>query len=215
MSANRFTLGLVLCVTTTLLSAGCASSDTGRERSKKAMGSLTDTRDALNDARKSVDETVASIDSLQNTEGDLRPAWGKFKDRVNDSKDHAKKIGDRAADLRANAAAYQARWQEEIATVDNPDLKRAAEMRSKRVAQRYSQITQRTVDARAAYEPFLKDLKDVQTFLSNDLTPDAVRLGRPGMDKARSSARTLSQKIDAAIAEIDNGRAELSPKTAE
>jgi predicted nucleic acid-binding Zn-ribbon protein len=189
---------------------GCAS-DAGRERSGKAVGGLKATRDELAAGRKQIDEVLAALDSLQNAQGDLRPAYNKYKDEVKQTEDKAKDIRARAADMRARADEYQQKWQEEMSKVSNPDLKAAAQARSARIRERYSAIAAAADEVRTAYQPFIKDLKDVQTYLSNDLTPAALSAARPVFDKARSAGQKLQAKADTLATEMNDVAADLSP----
>lgn len=189
---------------------GCAS-DAGRERSTKAVGGLKATRDELAQGRKQIDEVLASLDALQQAQGDLQPAYNKYKDEVKQTEDKAKEIRARAADMRARADEYQRKWQEEMGKVTNPDLKAAANLRSARIRERYSAIASAADEVRAAYQPFIRDLKDVQTYLSNDLTPAGLSGARPVFDKARSAGQKLQAKADTLAAEMNDVAADLSP----
>jgi chromosome segregation ATPase len=207
-----FALALALAATT--LTAGCAKGDGGQDRSAKAVDSLRDTRNEVAGAHKQVDEVIAASATLQAGQGDLKKAYDKYKKEVAETEEAAKDIRKRADDMRARSHEYQAKWQEEMSKVTNPDLKAAAQARATKVRGRYDMIQAKAQDAKAAYEPFIRDLKDLQTYLSNDLTPGAVEAATPVFAKVQASGQVLNQKLDAFKAELDDVATEMSPAAA-
>jgi hypothetical protein len=114
-------------------------------------------------------------------------------------------------DMQARSKEYQAKWQAEMSHVTNPELKAAAEARAAKVRGRYDTIQAKAQDAKAAYDPFMRDLKDLQTYLSNDLTTAAVQAAAPVFEKVKASGQLLKQKMDALEQELDDVAAEMSP----
>ncbi len=201
---------LALAVAAAALAHGCAK-DEGRERSGKAVAGLRDTRAELAKAEKQVDQVLAAAGAVQSAQGDLKSAYDKYKKEVEQTEDAAEDSRKRAQDMRARANEYQTKWQQEMSQVSSPELKAAAQARAAKVRGRYDMIQAKAQDARAAYEPFMRDLKDLQTYLSNDLTPAAVQAASPVFDKTRASGQVLKQKLDALEQELDDVAAEISP----
>jgi type IV pilus biogenesis protein CpaD/CtpE len=201
---------LALAVAAAALAAGCAK-DEGRERSGKAVGTLKETRAELANASKQVDEVLAAASGVQSGQGDLKAAYDKYKKEVAQTEEAAQDSRKRAQDMRARSAEYQNKWQQEMSKVTNPDLKAAAQARAAKVRGRYEMISAKAQDARAAYEPFMTDLKDLQTYLSNDLTPAAVQAASPVFEKVNASGQVLKQKLAALRQELDDVAAEMSP----
>jgi chromosome segregation ATPase len=212
-AVRQLTIVIALGLAGSLLATagGCSSKDPGQKRSSKAVGGLQATKLELANSRKQVDETIAALNTLETAQGDLRPAFDKYKEEVKDLENAAKSARERAADMRARSAEYQKKWAEEMSKVTNPDLKAAAAARADKVRSRYATIQSQAQDVRAAYEPFMRDLKDVQTYLSNDLTPAAITAAKPVFDKAKASGRNLQQKADVLSAEMESVSAEMSP----
>jgi chromosome segregation ATPase len=213
MAATRpivsgFLFALAACVA---VGGGCGSKDKGRDRAAKAVGGMKETRSQVTDARKQVDEVLAAAAGVQSAQANLAPAYEKYKKAVAGMEDAAKDTRERWQDMQARGQEYQAKWKAEMATVDSPELKAAAEARAAKVGQRYAEITAKAQEARAAYEPFIKDLKDLQTYLSNDLTAPAVQAAAPAFQRVQASGQTLNQKLDALSKELDAVAAEMSP----
>ena len=72
-------------------------------------------------------------------------------------------------------------------------------------------IQAKAQDTRGAYEPFMRDLKDLGTYLSNDLTPAAIQAAGPVFEKVKASGQVLKQKLDALKREMDDIAPEISP----
>jgi chromosome segregation ATPase len=204
---------LALAFAAAALPAGCAK-DEGRERSGKAVEGLRDTRAELANSEKQVDEVLAAAGAVQSAQGDLKPAYEKYKKEVAQTEDAADDARKRAQNMRNRSQEYQAKWQQEMSQVSSPELKAAAQARAAKVRGRFDMIQAKAQDARAAYEPFMRDLKDLQTYLSNDLTPPAVQAAGPVFDKVRSSGQVLKQKLDALEQELGDVAAEMSPAAA-
>ena len=205
---------MALAIAAAALAAGCSSKDQGRERSGKAVGTLKETREELANTQKQIDEVLAAASAVQSGQGDLKSAYDKYKKEVAGTEEAAADVRKRAEDMRARSQEYQAKWQEEMSKVSNPDLKAAAQARAAKVRGRYEMITAKAQDSKAAYEPFIRDLKDLQTYLSNDLTPAAVQAASPVFDKVKASGQVLKQKLDALQKELDDVAAEMSPASA-
>ena len=201
---------MALAIAAAALAAGCAK-DEGRERSGKAVGTLKETREELASTQKQIDDVLASASAVQSGQGDLKSAYDKYKKEVAGTEEAAKDVRKRADDMRARAKEYQTKWQEEMSKVSNPDLKAAAQARAAKVQGRYAMITAKSQDAKAAYDPFIRDLKDLQTYLSNDLTPAAVQAASPVFDKVKASGQVLKQKLTALQQELDDVASEMSP----
>lgn len=57
-------------------------------------------------------------------------------------------------------------------------------------------IQAKAQDTRGAYETFIRDLKDLETYLSNDLTPAAAKAAGPVFEKVKASGQVLKQNLE-------------------
>jgi chromosome segregation ATPase len=199
-----------------LMLAGCGGDKktAGEERTASAVSGLKETRAELVAGRTQVDKTVASMNAMRDTQGNLQTEFAAFNGEVKNMNAQAEKIRSRAKDMKARASQYQAKWREEMGKVEDPTLRAAATARANKVRERYDGITAKANEARAAYDPFMKQLQSVQTYLSNDLTPQAVQSAASVFDKAAADAKTVNAKIDAVIAELDDVATSLTPAAA-
>lgn len=192
------------------LSAGCASD---RAPAVKAVASLSDTRTELLAGRESVDAAVARLGEIEARPADLRPAYQNFKNAIEAVENRAEAVSDQVADMRERSADYRATWSEENARISDPGLRETADQRRQRVVDQYNEIDRGAQELRPAYDAFVKQLRDIETVLTNDLTYNGVEAARPGFESARSSAADLRQRIDSLVNDLDQTSTRLSPTT--
>ena len=212
MQRDRFTayfIASALMAGWALFAGGCSSD--AKPQSAKAASSIADVRKELTAGRKQVETTVAALNGVQSAQGDLRPAVGNLNKQIAATEKMSADMAKRAAGMRAKSAEYQKKWREERAGIDNPDLKAAADARAEKIKNRYATITEHAHAAREAYQPFLSNIKEVQTYLTNDMTRAAVDAAKPAFDKSNAQAQELLKKIDVVIADLDDVAGSMSP----
>lgn len=193
------------------IAAGCASPE--RQPAVKAVGSLADTRAELVGGRSDIDAVVAALTEIESKPASLTPPYNRYKSAVAAVEKRAQTIGDQVRDMRSRASEYRAKWSEENAQITDPNLRATADERRQRVAERYDKLDADAQELRAAYDPFIAELHDVQTVLANDLTYGGVEAARPAFEKVRTGADTLRTKVDQMIHELDDAQMRLSPST--
>ena len=205
----------LLIVPACVVLAGCSSggdkTTAGEQRSAAAVGGLKETRAELAAGKAQIDKTIAAMNAMRDNQGALPAEFAAFGEEIKKTEAQSEKTRTRAADMRTRAKQYQEKWRDEMSKVEDPALRAAATARADKVRDRYDGITTKANEARAAYEPFMKQLKSVQTYLSNDLTPAGVQSASAVFDKATAEAKTVTEKIDAVIKELDDVASALVP----
>jgi hypothetical protein len=209
-------VSFVLVVSACAALAGCGSSDSGKktageQRASATVTGLKETRAEIVAGRAQIDKTISSLTALRDGQGALQTEFAAFNDNIKRTEEHRQKIRTRADHMRARAGDYQAKWRAEMAKVDDPALRAAANERADKVRQRFDVITDKATEARNAYEPFMKQLKSVQTYLSNDLTPEGIQSASAVFDKAAADGKVVLEKIDAVVAELDSVASSMGP----
>jgi chromosome segregation ATPase len=194
-----------------MLVVGCSSSDPGRERANKTVASLQSTRTRVADARKQVDKTLASANAMQSGQGDLAKLYNQYKSDVAKLESQAAEARERAADMQARKNEYTQQWAQQSSQMTSPELKAASEARATKVKERYDGITAKAAAAKEAYEPFSKSLKELQTYLSNDLTREGVNAASQMFTKINTDGKNVNAKLDELIAELDSVAGSMSP----
>jgi chromosome segregation ATPase len=193
------------------LVAGCSSNGKPSKASAQTVQGLGDTRKALVRAKEQVNETTSAMNALASGGGDMKSNYARFSQAVAETQRQREMARKRGADMREQADAYIASWQREMADVDNPELRAGVEARRERVRQNFDSIRAAAQSTRDAYEPYMKDLQDIQKVLGMDLTPQGLQTVRPVIDKANADARVVNERLDALIAQLDNVSSGMTP----
>ena len=196
-----------------LIATGCGGKGASA-KSDKAVKSLAETRKDLEAAKIQIDKDLAALTAVQNQQPDLRKAVASYQKEIKATEKLAAKIRKQVADMQARASQYQQKWQNEITSMTNPDLKASAQERAAKVRSNYDTITQKGRDVRAAYDPFIHDLTDFERYLTADMTPAAVSAAAPVVQKSTADGARLKTAIDAFIAELDTVGSEIAPSGA-
>ena len=200
LTGLRVGAALLGCV----IAAGCSSDEGGGRsaESTKAVTSMQGTRQELAKAKQEVQQANASLDSLA-AGGNVSQSYSQFTKQVNELKASGERARARARDMRERGRQYVANWEKETEQITSPELKAGAEQRRARVKQNYDQIMATATSVRDSYEPYLRDLQDIQRALANDLTPAGIDSARPAMEKAKANGETLQQRLDTLITQLD------------
>jgi len=100
---------------------------------------------------------------------------------------------------RAGSDEYFKSWQAAVATIQNKDIREAAVERLNTAKERYARVLSMADEGRQKVQPFLTDMKDINTLLSIDMTPDAVK---PVSGSTWRISRSAEEFVDS-IAEIN------------
>jgi chromosome segregation ATPase len=195
-----------------LWNAGCANTE--RQPARRAVASIADTRAELVEGRQEIDDVVQTLNELEARPGDLRPVYARLRDQIDDIEDRADTVQKRVQDMRLRASEYRTTWQQDISQLNNNDLRTRAEDRRERIAERYADVDRQAQQVRASYSPFITELRDLESYLTNDLTYPGVQAAKPVMEGARISADELKMNIDALITSLDDASSRMSPTTA-
>jgi chromosome segregation ATPase len=182
-------LGLV-----TLVAAGCAT--TGFERSANIAETMGKQAEGIKKAKPQVDAMLASLEGLTRAQGDMRPAFKQFSETLDDTEKAAARVRKSGQTIREKEAEYLAEWQRQAAEITNPQIKAATQARQAEVKDTLANLSQTGKTAGDAYDPFISNMKDIRTYLSNDLTPGGVKRLEPTIEKARRDGAALQKALD-------------------
>jgi uncharacterized protein YacL (UPF0231 family) len=206
---NVFIIALIMC-------AGCGSSGagagSGRARvSEEAIGSMADTNAQLGTLKVAVSNVVRDLDELS-AASDLQKSFSTFNDDVAALQRAGDKAKQRWKDMQDRGREYVIRWQQEAVTIDNPQVKAGMEERRERVRANYDKLAAQTSQAAMAYDPFLKDVLEIQKALSLDLSPAGAKSLGPGINHAKVDGAALSRQLDTLQARVTDVMGDMSPQ---
>jgi hypothetical protein len=142
---------------------------------------------------------------------DPRKAFGAFDKAVPNVDDAAKKAKKRAEDMKAKGQDYFKDWEKELGEVKNPDIRRLAEERKAKLQATFGSIKGFMEPARDQFNSWLGNLKDLRTYLSNDLTIGGIDAAKDLIAKTKTEGHAVQQTLDKVIAELNTIVAALTP----
>lgn len=200
---GRMVAGM-LCVLAILL-AGCETNE-GRQAkvARRAVTSLDQTRQELVRSDQEVNQALAAMNQLASEPRDLKQAYKAFTTEVSDTADQSKEARERADRMQEQWREYIASWEQEMDRVTSPELRAGAAERRQTVRENYNSLRDTARELQAAYDPFVRQLRDIQRSLALDLTPAGIEAAKPAFEAARQIGTDLKQQIDTFISELDN-----------
>jgi chromosome segregation ATPase len=192
---------------------GCKS--TGVSRIVGTSNSIADVRNEMKQGIDLLGKTRDSLDDLANNpQPDLRKQYNTFSKNVDTLDRKAQSVRSRNAAMRAKAEEYFKNWETEQANIGSKSLSKLSADRLSQARQTFTRTGAELGQAREAFGPLMEKLKDIQLYLSNDLTPRGIEAVRPTVadTTARATAvQTLLSQVERELALI---QAELTPQSA-
>jgi hypothetical protein len=178
---------------------GCASSPPAQATAQKAAAGLSATRDEVIEVKKGSVRCAATLDGLMHGQGTLKERYDRFAMELQALKDQAVVVRERCASMLEKADEYFRLWDEEIAKIGDKELREKATLRRERVTAALKDVRDHLGHARDAFNPYLKELSDLEAYLHADLTDDGIAAATPRLKAAIANASTIQGPMDAAI----------------
>ncbi len=190
---NQFVFGITLAAALAIV-AGCASR--GYDKATATGTALQAAADKINQGNAQLDQTMASLNNLvERPQADLRPQFEKFSADLSNLQSLASDVNDKATDMQAKGQDYFTDWNQQLASIKNEDIRSRSAKRVKEVQAKFQDINGNFQEAKTAFKPFMSDLKDIQTYLSNDLTPAGIDAIKKTVTKANKQVPALKKTI--------------------
>ena len=151
---------------------------------------------------------------LETADTDPRKAFKEFDKAVPRVENAAQKAKKRSEDIKARGKAYFEQWEKELATLNDPEIRQLAQQRKLKLEGSFDALRSVMEPARDQFNTWLSSLKDVQKYLSNDLTINGIDAAKNLIGKTKSSGREVQQTLDVVITELNTIAATLTPAKA-
>lgn len=215
IKATSFSTWAALSVAAAQLITATAASAAGYKMADKVGASIAEFRDEIVTIKKEVDTTMAALDKIVTTAAtDPRKAFKDFDKAVPQIDDAAKKAKKRGEDIKARGQAYFQAWEKELASVNNAEIRQLAEQRKAKLQETFGGIRTSMEPVRDQFNTWLADLKDLQKYLSNDLTIGGIDAAKELIAKTKTEGQGVQQSMDKVIAELNTIVATLTPAKA-
>jgi predicted nucleic acid-binding Zn-ribbon protein len=158
-----------------------------------------------------LDATNASLDALMMpNQADVKKAFNSFSDNASKMESMQKDYAKNAADMKAQGKDYFAEWQKTGSTYKNPQIQQLSEQRRAELGDIYGQIAENSIGVNDAFTSYVSDVKEIQMYLSNDLTPKGIEAIAPTSRKVVDDGDSLKDAIKNVQTAIQKARESMS-----
>ncbi|MBC7962119.1 MAG: DUF2959 family protein, partial [Steroidobacteraceae bacterium] len=162
-------LTMFLLGTTSFL-GGCAT--TGLDRSVNTSNSIRDVDKEIRKMIVQIDTTGTSLDTLvMPGQSNLKKSFGNYTDNLAKLDSEGKRVIKRLDEMKSQSKEYFGEWEKQGDAFTNPEIRVLSEQRRSKLADTYAQVPAAGSGVKGAYHAYLTNLKEIQKYLSNDLTP--------------------------------------------
>ncbi len=190
---------------------GCGTTSGYKQADKTGEG-IAEFRDEIVKGKTAIDATMKSLGAVATTANtDPRKAFEQYSKDVANLESTAAKIRKRGQDMKEQGQAYFKQWEQQMAQVSNPDIRTLAEQRKAKLQATFDEIRKYTEPLKAQFDPWMSDLKDLQRYLSNDLTIAGVDAAKSLFTKTTNEGLEVQKSMDGLVGELNTIAATLTP----
>jgi len=202
------TLGSILIITVIII-GGCSS--TGMERSEKTSTTMETMDKDIKIVIAQLDITGASLEALMRpNQQEIKKTYDTFKENVTKMEDKEKDFIKHADEMKSRGKEYFAEWSKEGNKYKNPQIQALSEQRRDELGSIYNGIAENSIGVKEAYRIYLSDIREMQIYLSNDLTSKGIETIAPVSRKIGSDGDNLKYSLTNLQRAIDRAREEMS-----
>lgn len=189
--------------------AGCST--TGTKLATKTTNTMQTVEADYRQAALQIDATRASLEDMMNPgQTDLQNAFKAYSRNVARMESIGKQLENHSQKMTARGNDYFAEWEKQGATYTNPQIRELSEQRRLELRDVYMKVPEASIGVRGAMNAYLADIKDIQKYLSNDLTPQGVQTIKPIAERAVRDGEKLRETVRPVLAAIERARTELA-----
>lgn len=189
-------LGIVL--------AGCMTSQPGYKKAEKEADDLERFRVQVGSLSEAVARASAAMDAIgQTAESNPHEAYSWLSRATAKVDTHADNFEKRADEMRRHGAAYFNEWDQQLETIENPEIRQLALSREAQLREHYSQVSDLTRKAKEALLPFVSDLHDIRTLLGTELTVNGVGAAKQTIEKTQDKGAAVRDALTTLTHELN------------
>jgi len=209
LGAKSAGLYALLLMGSLLIMVGCAS--TGLERSAKATSSMQTVDNDIKQALQQVDATNASLENLiKSGQPNVKKAFESYAKNVAKMENQGQKLVKHTDEMGEKRLDYFSEWEKEGNTYANPEIRELSEQRRADLSEIFARIPAASVGIKGAFRTYLSDIKEIQLYLSNDLTSKGIESITPTAQKSILDGDNLKEAVKPVVAAMDRARAEMA-----
>jgi len=191
---------------------GCAT--TGMDRSVKTSNSIQEVDSEIRKMIVQIDATSTSLDNLvRPNQPDLKKSFDSYSDNVAELDSRGKRVLKRIDEMKSQSKEYFAEWEKQGDAYTNPRIRELSAERRNKLAEIYAQVPEAGAGIKGSYNAYLTNLKEIQRYLSNDLTPKGIEAITPVANKTVQDLDALKASLKPVISALDDIHKELYSDT--
>jgi hypothetical protein len=199
----------LMLITAVIGLVGCDS--TGRQRSKEATTTMQTMENDIKLVAVQLEATGGSLDNLMKPgQSDVKKAFNLYTDNISKLGDMEKGFAKHADEMKARGKNYFEEWQKEGDKYKNPQIQELSEQRRLQLGEIYGKIAENSIGVNEAFKAYISDAKEIQNYLSNDLTSKGIEAIATTAKKVVERGENLRIAIKNVQAAIENARAEMT-----
>jgi len=182
----------------TLILSFARTADAATDDKPAVPVTLAQLNNEIQTLRTSLSRTIAALEELKvaaNKNRDLSIAFNTFHQSWSELEAQTQTVRQHGTAARARVREHWEVWHAEITGMQNSELREKAQKRYAVTSKEFEKINDKIGDAKEAFAPLAADLKDIHTYLQNDLTRDAVSSLSGNIWKMGAQARTVDGKL--------------------
>lgn len=208
MKRSAILSSVVSCLVAAVLAAtvGCSSGpDTAG--TVDSMGTFGIETAKVNDG---IDQALRSLEELVGTQGDdLKTPFAAYSKSLADLEKQAEVVRERSDEMKAKGDEFFKEWEADASATVDPD-------RRAKLSVAYTQIKGQMMQARDGFTPFLKSLKDIESYLKLDLTRKGLAsVSEQLVADAKANGAEVKSSIVGVIQQVNSVRGMLAASTEE
>lgn len=210
MKLKRHSLTIIttIILATASFIGGCAT--TGMDRSVKTSNSIRDVDTEIRKFMVQLDVTSSSLDVLVSPgQPDLKKSFKSYSEQVDKLDSEGKRVIKRLDEMKANSKEYFGEWEKQGDKYTNAEIRELSEQRRIKLAEIYAQVPAAGVGIKGSYNEYLTQMKEIQKYLSNDLTAQGVESITPVAAKSVQNLAILKTSLQPVLLALDEIKAEL------
>lgn len=201
-----FSTVLLLGVITYL--PGCAT--TGMERATKTTETTQRVETDYRETSLQIDATNTSLKKLiMASPNDIKEAYDDYAKNVNKMEKLSARLTEHTEKMQSQREKYFAEWDSSYA---NPRIQTLSERRRNQLRQTYAKIPEASIGVKATLNSYLTDIRDIKTYLSNDLSPQGIKAIKPIARNAISDGEMVQESIEPLLEVFEQVKAVIYPE---
>jgi septal ring factor EnvC (AmiA/AmiB activator) len=160
--------------------------------------------------RRQITVTLEELGRLTKEGAELRPQFEKYKAELVKMEAQAQVARTRADSMKEKGVAFFSEWEQQVNTIQNEDIRKAAAGRLAKRKKSYEKILATMSEAKEELVPFMSDLNDIRKMLENELTASSVNSVKNTVRQARWRGEDVQDSLQDVEKELDRVAAELA-----